>query len=187
MLFLKEPKWCEGKYWRWGEGEIFAPPLPMEGRGEFRLSIIRYKTVFGRNGYLIPVRLLWQNTTDWVTYKPQEGSPGGPMAETLRSQCRGPGFHPWSGNLVPHCATKYPACRNKDQRFCVQQLRPSAVKQANKQQEFISQKFRRLRTQRSACQHGPVLVKALLLVHCQQFLMIFHMMKGPWISLGSLS
>ena len=96
----------------------------------------------------------------------------------LRSQCRGPGFHPWSGNLVPHCATKYPACRNKDQRFCVQQLRPSAVKQADKQQEFISQKFRRLGTQRSTCQHGCVLVKALLLVHCQHFLIVFHMDEG---------
>ena len=24
--------------------------------------------------------------------------PGGPVAKTLRSQCRGPGFDPWSGN-----------------------------------------------------------------------------------------
>ena len=24
--------------------------------------------------------------------------PGGPVVKTLRSQCRGPGFHPWSGN-----------------------------------------------------------------------------------------
>ena len=26
------------------------------------------------------------------------GFPGGPVAKTLRSQCRGPGFNPWSGN-----------------------------------------------------------------------------------------
>ena len=24
--------------------------------------------------------------------------PGGPVAKTQRSQCRGPGFNPWSGN-----------------------------------------------------------------------------------------
>ena len=24
--------------------------------------------------------------------------PGGPVAKTLHSQCRGPGFNPWSGN-----------------------------------------------------------------------------------------
>ena len=24
--------------------------------------------------------------------------PGGPVAKTLSSQCRGPGLHPWSGN-----------------------------------------------------------------------------------------
>ena len=24
--------------------------------------------------------------------------PGGPAVKTLRSQCRGPGFDPWSGN-----------------------------------------------------------------------------------------
>ena len=24
--------------------------------------------------------------------------PGGPVAKTLNSQCRGPGFDPWSGN-----------------------------------------------------------------------------------------
>ena len=30
--------------------------------------------------------------------------PGGPVAKTLPSQCRGPGFNPWSGNQVPHAA-----------------------------------------------------------------------------------
>ena len=25
-------------------------------------------------------------------------SPGGPVAKTLHSQCRAPGFNPWSGN-----------------------------------------------------------------------------------------
>ena len=32
--------------------------------------------------------------------------PGGPMAKTPHSQCRGPGFDPWSGNQVPHAKTK---------------------------------------------------------------------------------
>ena len=34
--------------------------------------------------------------------------PRGQMAKTSHSQCRGPGFDPWSGNELPHiaCATK---------------------------------------------------------------------------------
>ena len=32
--------------------------------------------------------------------------PGGPVANTRCSQCRGPGFDPWSGNQIPHAATK---------------------------------------------------------------------------------
>ena len=28
------------------------------------------------------------------------------MAKTLRSQCRGPGFDPWSGNWIPHATKK---------------------------------------------------------------------------------
>ena len=39
-----------------------------------------------RHGPLLPQRL-------------QKGDfPGGPVAKTPRSQCRGPGFDPWSGN-----------------------------------------------------------------------------------------
>ena len=33
------------------------------------------------------------------------GLPGGPVAETLHSQRRGPGFNPWSGSWIPHDAT----------------------------------------------------------------------------------
>ena len=29
--------------------------------------------------------------------------PGGPLVTTQHSQCRGPGFHPWSGNWDPSC------------------------------------------------------------------------------------
>ena len=32
--------------------------------------------------------------------------PGDSVAETLCSQCRGPGFEPWSGNQMPHATTK---------------------------------------------------------------------------------
>ena len=47
--------------------------------------------------------------------------PGGPVAKTLHSQCRGPRFIPWSDKMTPHAATKSPCattknptCRNKD-------------------------------------------------------------------------
>ena len=37
-----------------------------------------------------------------IRYNTQEAMdrdfPGGPVAETICSQCRGPGFDPWSGN-----------------------------------------------------------------------------------------
>ena len=33
-------------------------------------------------------------------------SPGGPVGKTLHSQRRGPGCDPWSGNSIPHVATK---------------------------------------------------------------------------------
>ena len=32
--------------------------------------------------------------------------PGGPAAKTLHSQCRGPGFDPWSGNYIPQASTR---------------------------------------------------------------------------------
>ena len=37
------------------------------------------------------------------------------MAKTPRSQCRAPGFDPWSGSEIPHAATKKedPVCHNK--------------------------------------------------------------------------
>ena len=36
------------------------------------------------------------------------------MAKTLRSQCRGPRFDPWSGNYIPHAATKSLNAATKD-------------------------------------------------------------------------
>ena len=42
--------------------------------------------------------------------------PGGSVAKTQRSQCRGPGFDLWSGNQIPHAPAKEPTCHNKDPR-----------------------------------------------------------------------
>ena len=51
--------------------------------------------------------------------------PGGPVAKTPGSQCRGPGFDPWPGTQIPYTVTKNshtvtkkiadPACCNQDQ------------------------------------------------------------------------
>ena len=37
-------------------------------------------------------------TQDPVINSPLGDFPGGPVAKTPRSQCRGPGFDPWLGN-----------------------------------------------------------------------------------------
>ena len=35
----------------------------------------------------------------WLALRMKSGDfPGGPMGKTLRFQCKGPGFDPWSGN-----------------------------------------------------------------------------------------
>ena len=39
---------------------------------------------------------------------------GGPVAKTPCSQCRGPRFDPWPGNLNPHVATKCSYAITKD-------------------------------------------------------------------------
>ena len=36
--------------------------------------------------------------------------PGGPVARTPHSQCWGHGFNPWSGNQIPHTATRFVCC-----------------------------------------------------------------------------
>ena len=46
--------------------------------------------------------------------------PGGPVAKTLRFQCRGPEFNAWSGNQDP-------ASCNEDQSSCMPQLRPKTA------------------------------------------------------------
>ena len=47
--------------------------------------------------------------------------PGAPVTKALSSQSRGPRIHPWSGNQIPHTATKSshstakdPVCHNED-------------------------------------------------------------------------
>jgi len=35
-----------------------------------------------------------------------------PWTKTLHSQCRKTRFIPWSGNYIPHVATKDPVCHN---------------------------------------------------------------------------
>ena len=54
---------------------------------------------------------------------------------TPYSQCRGPRFDSWSGNYIPHAATKSlhtatkdPLCNNEDQRSRMAQLRPGTAK-----------------------------------------------------------
>ena len=32
--------------------------------------------------------------------------PGGPVARTPRSQCKGPGFNPWSGDQISKASTQ---------------------------------------------------------------------------------
>ena len=49
----------------------------------------------------------------------------------LFQQCRGPEFNPWSGNLIPHAATKDLACWNEAWSSRVLQLRPSPAKWIN--------------------------------------------------------
>ena len=45
--------------------------------------------------------------------------PGGPAAKTLYSRGRGPGFNPWSGNQIPHAATKtsYAAAKTRHKQI----------------------------------------------------------------------
>ena len=68
----------------------------------------------------------------WQLWKDRgRGFPGGPVAKTLHSQCRGPGFDPWWGTRSLkrlHAASKDPACPNEGRRSHLPQLRPDAAK-----------------------------------------------------------
>ena len=49
-----------------------------------------------------------------------QDSPGGPVDKTSGSQCRGPGFDPWSGNYIPHGFTN---SYDTAKRSCMPQLK----------------------------------------------------------------
>jgi len=53
-----------------------------------------------------PAPLGWHTAAVTISKVPDEDSPGGPGAMTPGSQCRGPRFHPWTGNFIPHAATE---------------------------------------------------------------------------------
>ena len=53
------------------------------------------------------------------------GFPVGLVAKTSCSQCRGPGFGPWSENLIPHAETKSFHATTK--RSCLPQWRPEIL------------------------------------------------------------
>jgi len=53
--------------------------------------------------------------------KPMRDFPGGPVAKTPNSQRRGLGFDPWSGNKIPHAATKDTTYHDKDRRSYIPQ------------------------------------------------------------------
>ena len=87
------------EYW---SGLLCPPPGNLPDPGiEFKLS---YFSCIGdlweahRSPYhynIVPSKSL----TNWPTYKPlPRDFPGGPMTKAPSSQCRGPGFDPWSGS-----------------------------------------------------------------------------------------
>ena len=52
-------------------------------------------------------RLLQANLSAFHASEPNPRDfPGGPVAKTPHSQFRGPRFHPWSGNYIPHATTQ---------------------------------------------------------------------------------
>ena len=74
--------------------------------------------------------------------------PGGPLAKTLHSQYIGLRLDPSSGDCIPHAATRYPACCNKDRRFHKVQLRPvKSNKQINIFKKREREKLPRQKTQ----------------------------------------
>ena len=56
---------------------------------------------FKSDGLILGTTALMENF-----YKENWDSPGGPVAKTSCSHCRGPGSNTLSGNQVPHVATK---------------------------------------------------------------------------------
>ena len=52
------------------------------------------------------------------------------MAKTPCSQCRGPRFKPWSGNLIPHAATKIQHSQINVEKININMKKPSHSHQA---------------------------------------------------------
>ena len=48
------------------------------------------------------------NTVGLVKDRGYGDFPGGPVAKTPCSQCKGPEFNSWSGNQIPHATGKIP-------------------------------------------------------------------------------
>ena len=75
---------------------------------EWELGVSRYNPVYIE--WINNKVLLWHRELYSVSC---DGDfPGGPVAKTPHSQCRGPGFDPWSGIQIPHATTKDSSCHN---------------------------------------------------------------------------
>ena len=79
---------------------------PQEFEGQKLLHVFVSQPCQGLG--LQPCRSLIKGTTG--------GFPGGPVAKTPHSQCRWPGVSPWSGNYIPHAATKILCSQKKKKR-----------------------------------------------------------------------
>ena len=57
----------------------------------------------------------WINSLSY-SETPREDFPGGPVAKAPCSQCRGPGFNPWSWNQILCITTRHPILHSGDQK-----------------------------------------------------------------------
>ena len=88
---LSDPLWEGLAAWLWGMQSARSLQLPARS-GSASASHFSVLT-------LIPRDL---NLPQGLPVKSGGDFPGGPGGKTLHSQCRGPGFNPWSGNYIPH-------------------------------------------------------------------------------------
>ena len=94
--------------------------LQVEARPQYFFKASNEQQCLGTSG-VFPSRAEWSaqgwqslsgNLSSRVVQERREGGlPGGPVAKTSCSQCRGPGFNPWSKNLIPHASTKTDAAK----------------------------------------------------------------------------
>lgn len=69
----------------------------------FRIKVIFQKQT--NKGTFVHPRILSREWKDRLQ-NGGKGFPRGPAAKSLSSQCRGPGFEPWSQNYIPYAATR---------------------------------------------------------------------------------